>query len=450
MATEGVDPLVPEANITYATTPTATTPLLATSMMPVHQRYPVTPWAPRTGRTSVYHQWRRDVGRLLASFSLSWEDVQQDAPIASIAGIRSETSSVATDEALRTAAWQRVNTALYWHVAPSLLLVGPDRVRDERFVDANINKHLAHGRAIIRWACSLADTDSLEQQTKLTADVGAARLKVGSTWSEVDVFVQLLHDKWSRIAINQAAQSLHGFWRQLLVAMPTEPAGSHLTGLRTWLAGHVVGYGQLGPGAAMPKGAPRLHSLDSALNDMKQHAESMGLPSARFDDRTDLLLAYGELLGANGVRDELDAWLMQHDCCLAPGVWGIGDLVGGLGDVLPVTGNSGGDGAGAQAPTECLSGGTCHACSDTPASASGEVAALRAAIAEARAAQRAAEERTANADAVIGGRGAPGGASGEVASLRAAIAEARAAQRAAEERTARASSRTPFAPSSSP
>ena len=63
------------------------------------------------------------------------------------------------------------------------------------------------------------NTDSLEQQTKLTADVGAARLKAGSTWSEVDMFVQLLHDKWSRIAINQTALSLHGFWRQLLVAM---------------------------------------------------------------------------------------------------------------------------------------------------------------------------------------------------------------------------------------
>ena len=113
--------------------------------------------------------------------------MQQDTPIASNAGIKPETGAVtrarATDDVLRTEAWQRVNTALYWHVEPSLLLVGPDRARDERIMDANLNKHLAHGRAIICWACSFANTDSLEQQAKLTADVGAACLKAGSTWS---------------------------------------------------------------------------------------------------------------------------------------------------------------------------------------------------------------------------------------------------------------------------
>ena len=38
----------------------------------------------------------------------------------------------------------------------------------------------------------------------------------------------------------------------------------------------------------------------------------------------------------DGERDELDKWLTEHDC-LGPGVWSIGDLVNGLGDMLLVT-----------------------------------------------------------------------------------------------------------------
>ena len=162
-------------------------------MVPLSHRYPITPWAPRSGRGPVYHQWCRDVGRLLAAFSLTWEDIHSDTPIASIAKEEAgaSTRSRAANEALQVEQWQRINTALYWHVEPSLLLVGPDKARDERFIDANVVKHLAHGRAIIRWALAFASTDSLEQQTKLSADVGAARLKVGASWSEVDLFVQL-------------------------------------------------------------------------------------------------------------------------------------------------------------------------------------------------------------------------------------------------------------------
>ena len=65
--------------------------------------------------------------------------MQQESPIAINAGIKTEASSVATNDALRTAVWQRINTALYCHVEPSLLLVGPDRARDEKFMDANLN-----------------------------------------------------------------------------------------------------------------------------------------------------------------------------------------------------------------------------------------------------------------------------------------------------------------------
>ena len=66
--------------------------------------------------------------------------MQQESPDTNIATTKSEagatTRARAAEEALHIDAWQRVNTALYWHVEPSLLLVGPDKARDERFMDA--------------------------------------------------------------------------------------------------------------------------------------------------------------------------------------------------------------------------------------------------------------------------------------------------------------------------
>ena len=258
----------------------ANTPLLATSAIPEAQRFPISKWAPHTGRTEAFRQHRRDVLRLCAALGISEADLHHNHPPNDInVNIKAEDRvETRASKAAALEEWQRKNTALFWHYEPSLILTGPDKHRDERTIDAMVNGHCARGRTLILWAFEKAETTSLKQQTELTAKVGAAKLKAGATWTELDMYVQGLYDKWSRIAINVNAPSLMGFWSQLLVGLPTEPAGSHLCTLRIWLAGWVLQYGQLEAGSIMPKGSPRLHRLDDALEDIKVQASIFGLP----------------------------------------------------------------------------------------------------------------------------------------------------------------------------
>ena len=141
--------------------------------------------------------------------------------------------------------WLNINTALYWHIEHSLDLSGPERVRDEAKLGSFVaaTGHLADGRGLYAWAISMARVDSLEEQTALTLDIGGARLKQGSTWVQFSLYVQGLHNKWALIATN-ANQSNIAFWKQLVITMPTEPAGAHLTQLRQWIATRIAELGR--------------------------------------------------------------------------------------------------------------------------------------------------------------------------------------------------------------
>ena len=46
--------------------------------------------------------------------------------------------------------WQRVNTAIYWHVVPSLIIDGVHERADLSIVDTLVKGHRAHGRALVR------------------------------------------------------------------------------------------------------------------------------------------------------------------------------------------------------------------------------------------------------------------------------------------------------------
>ena len=90
--------------------------------------------------------------------------------------------------------WLTINTAIYWHIEQSLDFSGPERARDLRTLDRLVMGHLANGRGLIAWASAYANVDTLEQQTALTLDVGSAKLKAGSTWVQVSLYIQGLHD----------------------------------------------------------------------------------------------------------------------------------------------------------------------------------------------------------------------------------------------------------------
>lgn len=272
--------------------PPTATPLLATFAIPAGGRFPVSDWAIRTGRTTQYIRFRRDVKYLLSAFGLTEHDLHDATPpfdSDTNANIKEEgntvTRSVAAAAAKQREHWIRVNTALFWHVRPAIVLTGPDADRDQRHIDTMVMGHLARGRALILWALSFADDSSLGDQTKLTLDVGAARLKTDATWTEFNLYVQGLHEKWARIKANMHAASLLGFYQQLLVGIPTEPASAHLTTLRTFLATWVATLERLESGEPMPKGAPRLHNLDLALDDLHTQSTIIGMRQGAQDSK---------------------------------------------------------------------------------------------------------------------------------------------------------------------
>ena len=161
------------------------TPLFATSQLRTSDLFPIERWKPRSGRTHAYRKWKTGVGRLLAAFGLEFHQLQEQCPTALPAkreGVttRGDSEELQHEAALRQAEWQAVNTALFWHVEPSLILEGTaETARDERMInDKMIKGKLADGRALINWALSCASADSLEEQTKLQLAVGAARLRL--------------------------------------------------------------------------------------------------------------------------------------------------------------------------------------------------------------------------------------------------------------------------------
>ena len=149
----------------------AAAPLLAISPMRKEQTFPIARWRPRSGRTATFLQWRRDVHRLAQAFGLTIEQLSEPPPENAIPqlvkgeGVQTRTAS---EQARIRQKWLSINTAIYWHVEPSLDLSGPDQARDVRMLDSLVKGHLANGRHLIAWASSYANVGTLEQQTALT------------------------------------------------------------------------------------------------------------------------------------------------------------------------------------------------------------------------------------------------------------------------------------------
>ena len=148
------------------TNSTAFTPIRATCTLQTHLTFPMHKWRPRSGRNADYKKWERSLRELLAAFActesmLAAGPPQVDSSSHDAMTLRSgEKIEVdTTAHELQTAAlveWQSVNTALYWHVKPSLLIDGPDFERDARKTDLYSGR-LANGWKLIEWARGHAD-----------------------------------------------------------------------------------------------------------------------------------------------------------------------------------------------------------------------------------------------------------------------------------------------------
>ena len=244
---------------TTALSPQSSTPLLANSAIPSHQRFPIAVWSPRSGRNMQYVKWEQDISLLAAAFGIpkaqlaegvlsfsAYQEMLKQRP-----GTRSETKAVEAQYVEYKARWQTVNTALYWHVRPSLDIDGVHFLADSRaledlysvvVLDDGTFKSLADGRGLIKWARDFVDQSSKEQQKRLRRNIGKAELKAGSTRAQLNLHAERLFQQWKLIDGNddKTRDGMKDYYEELLATMPTAPEGCHLTNLRMWLAGKLT------------------------------------------------------------------------------------------------------------------------------------------------------------------------------------------------------------------
>ena len=198
-----------------AQTPLNARPLLATSDIAQHLRFPIPTWAVRGGRTMQHFLWEQSIVKLAAAFGLTPEHLLEDAPT-----LTSYTAQMAARPASTRAKvtvtedmfnqhlldWMAVNSAIYWHVLPSLDISGTHLLSDTRAVNRFYTVYtradgtgatVADGRGLIKWARKHVDKSSKEDQKRLQRSLGKASLKAGASRAQFNLHAEKLFQTWS-------------------------------------------------------------------------------------------------------------------------------------------------------------------------------------------------------------------------------------------------------------
>ena len=116
--------------------------------MPAERRFPIPTWKPRSGRNANHIDWVRAVTQLLSAFGVDWSFIAVAPPralewIHNSMDLRSGTinklSPEEKDELDLAVRWQQLNTALYWHIVPSIDLSGASQQCDTRHIDSLVH-----------------------------------------------------------------------------------------------------------------------------------------------------------------------------------------------------------------------------------------------------------------------------------------------------------------------
>ena len=235
----------------------ATQPLLATSAVPATSLFPIHKLRPRDGLTMDRHKFQRDAAALMAAFGLPPEAINDNAPT-----IRVSPSSASRNNARgatasdlpslqsqlgHLAAWQRVNTALYWHLLPAIDLDGPHYLEDTATVNSFVSGQRASGRKLLRWALGFGDVSSFAAQLALSVALAQARVSATVSLAQLAAHLNKMLQVWRLTAAADPADrgSLVQLWEYVLASLPSSCADSrvmHLVSLRSWLADELTGY----------------------------------------------------------------------------------------------------------------------------------------------------------------------------------------------------------------
>ena len=262
--------------------------LLATSALPSTRLFPIVVWAVRSGRTMAYHSWLSGVDQLLAALGLTRASIGESPPeiptlehLQALGGTRGTRAAYnrAVQERLRSIdvfdAWQRVNTALYWHLRPSLKLAGSDALDDQRFIDTLYRLGVADGRTLLTWALGMVKYDGRDAQINLLRALTTVELRPTATCAQLKVHAMEMHEVWLLLLTSrpEAPAGLSDLYDFLVKSIPpTAPATQpHLVSVRTWLANQVAVYKALRN--------PEFASYRQAVQAMVEYAQLLGLPA---------------------------------------------------------------------------------------------------------------------------------------------------------------------------
>ena len=213
-------------------------------------------WAPRTGLTEAFDDWKHDVLLRLARLGfnsyeelLAWLPPTQVGPngtaMAQTATGGSVTRSRAGDAAAdsddsfsaRLEWYQRVNSEVFDIIAPSLILEGTHKTKDRDTLRKYINGPIRDGRGLLEWALTWTALDSFDTQSALLSSLYAAKLPSNATCMSLYNFCCQLLQCWSRCAGNDpnTPASLDTFWLLLASKLPTSPDTSKIVMAHRWL-----------------------------------------------------------------------------------------------------------------------------------------------------------------------------------------------------------------------
>ena len=282
MVTVGTDVGLP-SELSTQTAPN--TPLLATSTVPTSLLFVVPRWRPRSGLTMAQHQFRRGAMQLFAAFGLAPAEADSSPPTIALdasphtrrsAAMRPADADVRPQAAVLER-WQRVNTAIYWHLLPAVDISGPHYLDDLAAVDSLVSGQLADGRGLLRWALSFVDLSSFEAQLALSNALGSVRLAPDASLVQLAAHLQKLSQVWGHTTAAaaegpEALVQLYDYLVQSLPASYTSSATMHLVSLRTWLVGKLADF-RVGGGSSV------LSTYAEATKAILNHAATLGLPT---------------------------------------------------------------------------------------------------------------------------------------------------------------------------
>ena len=258
--------------------------LLTNTPLPTNRLFPIKDWRVRSGRNSDYVKWENGILQLASALGLTLDQLLEKPPSPMRSSVKTPNTPsyepfdahASPWDAVPLVQWQAVNTSIYYHVKPTLVLEGlyEDEDLEEVLALAAPLHALADGRGLIAWARKFADVSGMKEQGDLVRVVQDAKVKASVTRAQLMVFIKMLLGQWCLIEGNTKMKP-YPFYMQLLIALPTEPQATHIVSARSWFAQRVNDY-QMGVqnGFSDPR-----HAIKQLLD----HAKDIGLPEGDMD-----------------------------------------------------------------------------------------------------------------------------------------------------------------------